>query len=74
MSHLLKENNQTLVGVLDATLEKVQRKSIDVMGPLSRVWHALESTTAAPDAEANLTIEDLLNLVQQIVFLVSWTN
>ena len=44
------------------------------MGPLSRVWHALESTTAAPNAEANLTIEDLLHLVQQIVFLVSWTN
>ena len=44
------------------------------MGPLSKVWHALESATTAPDDEADLTIEDLLNLVQQTVLLVGQTN
>ena len=44
------------------------------MGPLSKVWHALESATTAPDDEADLTIEDLLNLVQQTLLLVGQTN
>ena len=37
MSHLLKENNQTSVCTLDTILEKVQKRNIDVMGPLSKV-------------------------------------
>ena len=37
------------------------------MGPLSKTWRALESATTAPDDEVDLTIEDLLNLVQQTV-------
>ena len=45
------------------------------MGPLSKVWHALESaTTTALDDETNLTTEDLLNLVQQTVLLVEQIN
>ena len=55
-------------------LEKIQRKSNDIMGPLSKVWHALESAATAPDHEADLIIEGLLNLVQQTVFLVRPTN
>ena len=39
-----------------------------------KVWHALESATAAPDDEADLPIEDLLNLLQQTVLLVGQTN
>ena len=59
MSHLLKENNQTSVCALGTTLQK---KNIDVIGPLSQVWHVLESATT-PDDGADLIIEDLLNLV-----------
>ena len=45
------------------------------MGPLSKVWHALESaTTTAIDDETDLTTEDLLNLVQQTVLLVEQIN
>ena len=40
------------------------------MGPLSKVWHALESATTALDDETDLTIEDLLNLVQQCFLLL----
>ena len=74
MSHLLKENNQTTVCNLDTTLEKISKKNIDVMGPLSKVWHALESATTAPDDEADLTIKGFLNLVQQTVLLVGQTG
>ena len=73
MSNLLKENNQTSVCTKETTLEKIQ-KNIDVMGPLSKEWHDLESATTAPDDEVALTIEDLLNLVQQTVLLVGQTN
>ena len=74
MSHLLKEYNQISVCALDTTLEKIQRKNTDFMGPLSKVWHALESATTAPDDETDLTIQDLLNLVQQTVLLVGQNN
>ena len=72
MSHLLKENNQTSVCTLDLTLEKIQKKDIDAMAPLSKVWHALESATTAPDDEADLTIEDLL--FSSTDSASSWTN
>ena len=74
MFHLLKENNQTSVCTLDTTLVKIQKKNTDVMGPLSKLWHALESATTAPDDEVDLTIEDLLNLVRQTALLVGQTN
>ena len=41
---------------------------------MSKVLHALECATTAPDGEADLTIEDLLNLVQQTVLLVGQAN
>ena len=74
MSHLLKENNQKSVCTLDTKLEKIQKKNIDIMGPLSKIWRALESATTAPNDEVDLTIEDLLNLVQQTVLLAGQTN
>ena len=73
-SHLLKKNNSTSVCALHTTLEKIQKKNIYVMGLLSKVWHAHESATIAPDDEADLTTEDLLNLVQETVLLVGQTN
>ena len=47
--------------------EEIQR-NIDVIGPLSKLWHALESATTAPDDEVDLT--NLLNLVQNTMLLV----
>ena len=41
---------------------------------LSKVWHTLECGTIVPHDEADLTTEDLVNLVQQTVFLVEQTN
>ena len=46
--------------------EEIQ-KNIDVIGPLPKLQHALESATTAPD-EADLT--NLLNLVQKTMLLV----
>ena len=51
--------------------EEIQR-NIDVIGPLSKLWHALESATTAPDDEVDLT--NLLNLVQKTMLLVWQTN
>lgn len=39
------------------------------MGLLSKLWHAFESAAAAPQNEAGLTIEELLNLLQQTVLI-----
>ena len=70
MSHLLKENNQTSVCTLETTLEKIQKKNIDLTGPLSELWHAFERATTSPDDEVDITNEDLLNLVLQTALLV----
>ena len=74
MPHILKENNQPSVSTLEIKLEKVQKKNNDAMGPLSKLWHALGKANTAPDCEVDLTIEDLLYLVQQIALLVGQTN
>ena len=44
------------------------------MGPQPKLWHALESAATVSDDEANLTIEDLLNLARQAVLLAGKTN
>ena len=44
------------------------------MGPPSKLCHTLESAATVPDDGANLTIEDLLNLVQQAMLLVGQTD
>ena len=74
MSHLLKENNQTSVCTLERTLEKIQKKNTDLMGPLTKLWHAFQMATTSPDDEVDITIEDLLNLVQQTALLVRQPN
>ena len=64
MHNPLKENNQTLVCVLDTIFKKIQKKNTDFMGPLSKLWHALKIAVSAPNDETDFTITDLLNLVQ----------
>lgn len=55
-------------------ISKNQKRNIDVIGPLSWLRYSLESASTAPDDKTDLTIEDLLNSLQQIVLLVGQTN
>ena len=70
MPHLLKESNQLSVCTLDTTFAKIQTENTDVMGPLSQQRYALESAALTLSDEADFTIKDLLNLVQQAVLFL----
>ena len=43
MAQLLKEKRQKILPQQDAINEKVQRKNMDVMGPLCKLWESLET-------------------------------
>ena len=43
MAQILKEKRQKFLHQQDAIYEKVQRKNMDVMGPLCKLWESLET-------------------------------
>ena len=42
LTELLKEKRKTQELASDATLEKIQNRTNDIMGPLSRLWYAVD--------------------------------
>ena len=63
MSHLLKRNNQTSECTLDITFEKNRRKIL-MSCDLYQTMAGLRKCYSTPDDEIDLTIEELINLVQ----------
>ena len=55
-------------------LRKCRKKYITVAGPLSKLWYALERPVVAAQDESELTVRELLNLVQQIVLFIGQAN
>ena len=54
----------------DATIEKLQLKILDVLGPLSRLWKGLEDIKNAPDDAVPVPAEDHIKLIEQTVLLL----
>ena len=50
MAHLLKEKLQKILLHQDAVFEEMQRKNIDIMGPLCRPWESLETANKEQDS------------------------
>ena len=46
LSELLKEKNKTSELASEATLEKVSNKTLNIMGPLSKLWLEVEKVTS----------------------------
>ena len=51
-------------------MEKLQQKTVDVMGPLSKLWNILEAAKAAEEDAVQISINDLLDYVEQTVLLM----
>jgi len=49
---------------LDLTLEKIESKIIDVLGPLSRLWKTLEDVNSDPDT-GEVYLDDMFEKVQK---------
>ena len=64
---ILKEKRKTNEQNIENVLKKLQRKTIDVMGPLSKLWNILEGAKGAEEDVVQISINDLLHYVEQTV-------
>ena len=70
----MKEKRKTNEQNIENVLEKLQRKTVDVMVPLSKLWNILEGAKRAEEDAAQISINDLLHYVEQTVFLLGQSS
>ena len=67
LKDLLKEKKKTNEQNLQNIFEKLQNKTRDVMGPLTKLWKILEDAKQAEDEAVQISVNELLFYVAQIV-------
>ena len=67
---ILKEKHKTNEQNIENVLEKLQRKTVDVMGPLSKLWNIQEGEKGTEEDAVQISINFLLHYVQQTVLLL----
>ena len=67
---ILKEKRKTNKQNIENVLEKLQRKTVNVVGPLSKLWNILEATRGAEEDVVQISINDLLHYIEQTVLLL----
>ena len=70
LKDLLKENKKTNEQNLENIFEKLQNKTRDVMGPQAKLLKILEDTKQAQDEAVQISVNELLFYVEQIVLLL----
>ena len=68
MAQILKQKRQIILLQQDAIYEKIQRKNMNVMEPLCKLWESLETTNKEQDS--SVSINDLIKFVTQSMILV----
>ena len=75
LHELLKERKKSQELAVDATLEKVQNKTDDIMGPLARLWTSVNEVVTGGDSEDNrLHVVEALHLIEQTILLIGQTH
>ena len=67
---LLEENRAKRDLTLDDTLEKIQSKTLNIMGPLSKLWFRFEEASAQENNMMRLDLNELIQYLEQSVMLV----
>ena len=67
---LLEENRAKTELTLDGTLEKIQSKTLNIMGPLSKLWFRFEEALAQENNMVQLNLNELIQYLEQSVMLV----
>jgi len=74
LTDLLKEKRKASELALDATLEKAQSKTLDVMGPLSRLWLAVDKVNSHEEGEGvappQLSVQEAQQLIEQSILVL----
>ena len=68
MAQILKQKRQIILLQQDAIYEKIQRKNMNVMEPLCKLWESLETTNKEQDS--SVSINDSIKFVTQSMILV----
>ena len=55
--------------VLDKLLRKLQEKTLNIMGPMSRLWHTLENASNSEEQKVELSIDDFRVIIEQSITL-----
>ena len=72
-SHNSWENWQRVLLHQDVIYEKMQRKNMDIMVPLRKLWEALK--TACTEQDSSVSISDFIKFeITQSIILVEQTN
>ena len=76
LQDLLKDKKKSQELVIDATLEKIQSKTDDIMGPLSRLWTSVNNvvTGGTEDEDNRLHVEEALKLIEQTILLIGQSH
>ena len=67
---LLEENRAKRELTLDSTMEKIQSKTLNTMGPLSKLWFRFEEALAQENNMVQLDLDELIQYLEQSVMLV----
>lgn len=67
---LLEEKKKRSELFWDSNLERMQQKTLNVFGPLSKVWMTLEEANNAKDDKVEIPLEDLTTSLEQSVMLL----
>ena len=67
---LLEENRAKRELTLDGTLEKIQSKKLNIMGPLSKLWFRFEEVLDQENNMVQLDLNELIQYLEQSVMLV----
>ena len=74
---LMKDKHKTQELTVETTLEKIQNRNLDVMGPLSKLWQAVDTVTSHKEGEEEppqLSIGEAQTLIEQSILLVGQTH
>ena len=67
---VLKEKNMNSPLAQDNIFEKIQKKCLTPMGPLSRLWFTLEEARNKEGETVDLALDDLVQLIEQSILLM----
>ena len=71
---LLKQEKMPQDIVIDNTLEKVQDKVLDIMGPLSKLWVMIEQVNSGSGSSSTVKIDTVVELLEKTVLLIGTCN
>ena len=71
---LLKQEKMPQDIVIDNTLEKVQDKVLDIMGPLSKLWVMIEQVNSGSGSSSTVKIDTVVELLEKTVLLIGKCN